>query len=63
MPENRLDEIKKRLEGEVGDDIRKEIQWLVERVEKLEAEKAELKGAVEFLKKELQYQDYQGEVM
>ena len=63
MPENRLDEIKKRLEGGVPDDIRKEIKWLIERVEKLEAEKAELKGAVEFLKKELQYQDYQGEVM
>ena len=63
MPENRLDDIKKRLEAGVSDDIRKDIKWLVERVEKLEAEKAELKGAVEFLKKELQYQDYQGEVM
>ena len=63
MPENRLDEIKKRLAGGVSEDIRKEIKWLIERVEKLEAEKAELKGAVEFLKKELQYQDYQGEVM
>jgi uncharacterized protein (UPF0335 family) len=63
MPENRLEEIKKRLEGGVSEDIRKEVKWLIERVEKLEAEKAELKGAVEFLKKELQYQDYQGEVM
>jgi uncharacterized protein (UPF0335 family) len=63
MSENRLGEIKEKLAKEVPDHLKKEIQWLIERVEKLEAEKRELKGAVEFLKKELQYQDYQGEVM
>ena len=63
MSENRLSEIKERLAEGVPDHLRKDIRWLIERVEKLEAEKAELKGAIEFLKKELQYQDYQGEVM
>jgi uncharacterized protein (UPF0335 family) len=63
MTENRLGEIKEQLAKGVPDHLRKEIEWLIERVEKLEAEKAELKGAVEFLKKELQYQDYQGEVI
>lgn len=63
MAENRLSEIKERLAEGVADHLQKDIVWLIERVEKLEAEKAELKGAVEFLKKELQYQDYQGEVM
>ena len=63
MTENRLDEIKGQLAEGVPDHLRKEIVWLIARVEKLEAEKAELKGAIEFLKKELQYQDYQGEVM
>ena len=63
MSENRLSEIKERMAEGVPDHLRKEIRWLIERVEKLEAEKAELKGAIEFLKKELQYQDYQGEVM
>jgi hypothetical protein len=63
MSENRLGEIKETLAKGVPDPFGKEMEWLIERVEKLEAEKAELKGAVEFLKKELQYQDYQGEVM
>ena len=63
MSENRLSEIKERLAEGVPDHLRKDIRWLIERVEKLEAEKAELKGAIEFLMKELQYQDYQGEVM
>jgi len=62
MSENRLNWIKEQLAKGVPDHFMKEIEWLIERVEKLEAEKAELQGAVEFLKKELQYQDYQGEV-
>ena len=63
MSEDRMSEIKEKLTKEVPDRIKKEIEWIIEHVEKLEAEKRELKGAVEFLKKELQYQDYQGEVM
>ena len=61
MSELTLEEIKARVKGEVPEDLKKEIEWLIERVEKLELEKAQLNGAVEFLKKELQYQDYQGE--
>ena len=37
------------------ENFKKEIEWLIELVKKLEADKAQLKGAVEFLKKELQY--------
>jgi uncharacterized protein (UPF0335 family) len=61
MSDKKLEEIKARVKGEVPEDFKKEIEWLIERIEKLEADKAQLKGAVEFLKKELQYQDYQGE--
>ena len=61
MSELTLEEIKARVKGGVPEDLKKEIEWLIERVEKLELEKAQLNGAVEFLKKELQYQDYQGE--
>ena len=61
MSELTLEEIKARVKGGVPEDLKKEIEWLIEHVEKLELEKAQLNGAVEFLKKELQYQDYQGE--
>ena len=61
MSEKKLEEIKARVKDGVPEDLKKEIEWLIERVEKLEVDKAQLKGAVEFLKKELQYQDYQGE--
>ena len=49
--------------NDVLEHLKQEIEWLIERVKKLGLEKRELKGLVEFLKKELQYQDYQGEVM
>ena len=61
MSAEKLAEIKARVKEGVPENFKKEIEWLIERVEKLEADKAQLKGAVEFLKKELQYQDYQGE--
>ena len=61
MSEKKLEEIKERVKAGVPEDLKKEIEWLIERIEKLEADKAQLEGAVEFLKKELQYQDYQGE--
>jgi uncharacterized protein (UPF0335 family) len=61
MSEKKLEDIKARVKEGVPEDLKKEVEWLIERVEKLEADKAQLKGAVEFLKKELQYQDYQGE--
>jgi uncharacterized protein (UPF0335 family) len=61
MSEKILKEIKARVKEGIPEDFKKEIEWLIERIEKLEADKAQLKGAVEFLKKELQYQDYQGE--
>jgi hypothetical protein len=51
------------LTNDVFEHLKQEIEWLIERVKKLGLEKRELKGLVEFLKKELQYQDYQGEVM
>ena len=49
--------------NDVFEHLKQEIEWLIERVKKLGLEKRELKGLVEFLKKELQYQDYKGEVM
>ena len=61
MSGKKLEEIKARVKEGVPEDLKKEIEWLIERVEKLDADKAQLKGAVEFLKKELQYQDLQGE--
>ncbi|MFN2128144.1 MAG: hypothetical protein ACK2TU_09830 [Anaerolineales bacterium] len=61
MSEKKLEEIKARVKDGVPEDLKKDIEWLIERVGKLESDNSQLKGAVEFLKKELQYQDYQGE--
>ena len=61
MSEKKLEEIKARAKDGVPEDLKKDIEWLIERVEKLESDNSQLKGAVEFLKKELQCQDYQGE--
>ena len=38
MSENRLGEIKEKLAKEVPDHLKKEIQWLIERVEKASPE-------------------------
>ena len=59
--QKKLEEIKARVKDGVPEYPKKEIEWLIVRVEKLNVDKAQLKVAVELLKNELQYQDYHGE--
>ncbi|MBW1981006.1 MAG: hypothetical protein JRJ12_07275 [Deltaproteobacteria bacterium] len=62
MESDKLTEIKERLLQAVPESCREDINWLVSRIVALEEENATLKSDIDWLKKELSYADYQGEV-
>lgn len=62
MSGNRLSEIKDRLSQASLGSVKEDIDWLVKHVEELETEIERLKKDNEWLKRELAYAEFPGEV-